>query len=98
MIELRKTAEFASWFDGLKDPGSRARVLVRIRRLSLGNPGDAHPVGQGVCELRLHFGPGLRIYFMARGAFLVVLLCGGDKSRQARDNRRAIELSNRVEE
>jgi putative addiction module killer protein len=101
LIEIRETAVYANWFESLSDEGSRAKVLVRVRRLSLGNPGDVRPVGQGVSEMRIHCGPGLRAYFTARGAHqvirLVILLGGGDKSTQARDIRRAIELSKQIE-
>ena len=89
MIEIRQTEEYFRWFDGLRDLQARSRVLVRIRRLSLGNAGDARPVGEGVSELRVDCGPGYRIYFTRRGAVLIVLLAGGDKSTQKRDIERA---------
>jgi putative addiction module killer protein len=93
MIEVRQTATFVRWFDGLRDPQARARILVRIRRLSLGNPGDVRPVGAGVSELRISWGPGYRVYFVARGETLVVLVVGGDKRTQARDIEEALALA-----
>ena len=93
MSEVRETAQFARWLGRLVGPGARARVLVRIRRLSLGNPGDVRSVGGGVLEMRIDWGPGYRVYFVARGEHLVVLLAGGDKRTQAVDIRRAIELA-----
>ncbi len=85
MIEVRKTELFLAWFDGLKDFRARARIQVRIDRLGLGNAGDAKPVGVGISEMRIDYGPGYRVYFVQRGKLLVILLCGGDKSTQARD-------------
>ena len=97
MIEIRETAAYASWFAGLADERARAKVLIRLRRLSLGNPGDVRPVGRGVSELRIDWGPGLRVYFAPRGDSLVVLLGGGDKRTQARDIQRALDLARRLE-
>lgn len=93
MIEVRQTEAFAVWFATLRDREARARITVRIRRLSLGNPGDVKPVGSGVSELRIDYGPGYRVYFVRRADKLVVLLCGGDKRRQARDIAQAIALA-----
>jgi putative addiction module killer protein len=93
MAEIRKTAVFAKWLDGLHDIQARARVLVRIARLAAGNPGDAKPVGEGVSELRIDYGPGYRVYFKRQGAALVVLLAGGDKRSQARDIKTALRLA-----
>ena len=93
MIEIRQTEAFASWFRDLRDRRARARVQVRIDRLSLGNPGDAKPVGEGVSELRIDYGPGYPVYFVQRGATLIVLLAGGDKSTQARDIAAALKLA-----
>jgi putative addiction module killer protein len=84
MIEIRQTLVFAAWLDGLRDRAARARIDVRLRRLSLGNPGDVKPVGQGVSELRIDYGPGYRVYFVQRGELLTILLAGGDKRTQAR--------------
>ena len=87
---------FAGWFAGLRDREARARITVRIRRLSLGNPGDVKPVGSGVSEMRIDYGPGYRVYFVRRGDTVVVLLCGGDKRNQDRDIARALELAREV--
>jgi len=93
MMELRQTAAYARWFRRLKDPAARARILVRIRRLSLGNPGDVRPVGEGVSEMRLDYGPGYRIYFVQRGEQIIVLLAGGDKRTQQQDIQNALKLA-----
>jgi putative addiction module killer protein len=85
MREIMVTGVFRAWVDALRDPQGRARVLARLDRLRFGNPGDAKPVGQGISESRIHSGPGYRIYFMERGRFVVVVLCGGDKSSRRRD-------------
>ena len=94
IVEVRQTERFARWFDGLRDDRAKAKILIRIRRLSLGNPGDVRPVGAGVSELRVDHGPGYRVYFIARGAAIVILLAGGDKRSQARDIAMARELAN----
>ena len=96
MIEIRQTALYASWFASLRDRQARARIDVRIRRLSLGNPGDVKPVGEGVAELRIDYGPGYRVYFVQRGSQVVILLAGGDKQTQAQDIQTAIELAHSV--
>ena len=93
MIEIRQTEVYARWFDSLRDRRARARVDARIRRLSLGNLGDVKPVGEGVSELRIDYGPGYRVYFVQRGQTLVVLLAGGDKDTQERDISTALELT-----
>lgn len=85
MIEVRQTAEFAKWIARLRDTRGRAKIAARIDRLSMGHPGDVRPVGEGISELRIHDGPGYRIYYAQRGTVLIVLLCGGDKSSQSRD-------------
>jgi putative addiction module killer protein len=85
MIELIKTDLFDRWLVGLCDRRARARIEARIRRLSLGNPGDVKPVGEDLSEMRIDYGPGYRVYFMQRGPLVVLLLCGGDKSSQERD-------------
>jgi len=74
MIEIRQSRAFATWFGRLRDRQARARILVRIDRLSLGNPGDARPVGEGVSELRIDYGPGYRVYFASRGPGLIIVL------------------------
>lgn len=85
MLEVIKSATFDRWLSGLRDVRAAARVQARIDRLACGNPGDAKTVGEGISELRIDYGPGYRVYFLRRGALLVVLLCGGDKSTQAAD-------------
>jgi putative addiction module killer protein len=93
VIEIRQTETFAAWFRRLRDRRARARIQVRIDRLSLGNPGDSRPVGERVSELRIDYGPGYRVYFVRRGDKLIVLLAGGDKSTQARDISTALKLA-----
>jgi putative addiction module killer protein len=93
VVELRKTDVFVRWIDGLTDQRARGRILARIERLALGNPGDVAPVGNAVSELRVHYGPGYRVYFTRRGKELVILLAGGDKSTQAKDIKLAIRLA-----
>jgi putative addiction module killer protein len=93
MIELRQTDVYARWFGRLKDPAARSRILVRVRRLSLGNPRDVRPVGEGVSEMRVNYGPGYRIYFVQRGKQLIVLLAAGDKRTQHEDILKALELA-----
>ena len=85
MTEIRQTEEFADWLAGLRDVQAVARINVRLRRLSLGNPGDVKAVGEGISELRVDYGPGYRVYFAQRGKTVVVILCGGDKRTQERD-------------
>jgi len=93
VIEIRQTEEYASWFKRLRNREARARILARIRRLSLGNPGDVKPAGEGISEMRIDFGPGYRIYFIQQGKTLVVLLAGGDKRTQKQDIKKAQELA-----
>ncbi len=93
MIELRKTEAYIRWLDSLRDVHARARVLVRIERLAAGNPGDVRPVGEGVSELRIDYGPGYRVYFKKQGRTIVVLLAGGDKRTQNRDIEAALRLA-----
>ena len=93
MIEIRKTEHFANWLDNLRDVQAKSRVLVRIERLATGNVGDVKPVGEGVSEMRINYGPGYRVYFVQRGSELIVLLAGGDKSSQSRDIKAAIRLA-----
>ena len=93
MVEIVKSVTFDRWLAGLKDRHAKARVETRIRRLSLGNPGDVKPVHHGISELRIDYGPGYRVYFMQRGPVLVVLLAGGDKRTQRADIARAIEIA-----
>ncbi len=93
MVEIRKTQIFAQWLDALSDLRARARIQARIERLTMGNPGDVRPVGEGVSELRIDYGPGYRVYFKKRGRALIVLLAGGDKNSQSRDIRIALRLA-----
>ncbi len=93
MIEIRQTRDYAEWFAQLRDREAKARIDVRVRRLSLGNPGDVKPVGEGISELRISYGPGYRVYFVQRGTVVIVLLAGGDKRTQDRDIRRAKDLA-----
>ncbi|MBT9372336.1 type II toxin-antitoxin system RelE/ParE family toxin [Rhizobium sp. CSW-27] len=85
MLIAVKTDEFSLWLKGLSDVRARSRIAIRIDRLIAGNPGDVEPVGEGVSEMRINYGPGYRVYYMRRGAMLVILLCGGDKSTQKKD-------------
>jgi len=96
MTEIRKTDLFANWLDNLRDIQAKARVLVRIERLASGNVGDVKPVGEGVSEMRINFGPGYRVYFVQRGSELIILLAGGDKSSQPRDIKAAIRLAQKL--
>jgi putative addiction module killer protein len=93
MFEIRKTDEFAIWLDELRDLLGRVRILARIERLAAGNPGDVQPVGEGVSELRIDVGPGYRVYFTKRERVVIILLTGGDKSTQAKDIKKAIQLA-----
>jgi putative addiction module killer protein len=93
MIEIRQTEIYARWFSSLRDRQARARIDVRIRRLSLGNPGDVKPIGKGVSELRIDYGSGYRVYFLPKGDTLIILLAGGDKHTQARDIQTALDLA-----
>lgn len=93
MIKLIVSDTFSAWLDHLQDRAGRARILDRLDRLAGGNFGDCASVGDGISELRMHFGPGYRAYFLQRGETLVVLLCGGDKRSQARDIKRAKVLA-----
>ena len=98
MIEVRKTERFSQWLDRLGDLQARARVQARIERLAQGNPGDVQPVGEGVSELRINYGPGCRVYFKQRGRAVVILLAGGDKRTQAKDIRTALRLARNLAE
>jgi putative addiction module killer protein len=93
MIEVRQTPEFRTWLAELRDRQAAARIQIWLDRVSLGLFGDVKPVGAGLSELRIDFGPGYRVYFVQRGSVLVVLLCGGDKKTQAVDINRAKQLA-----
>ena len=96
MLEIRKTDTYAKWLDGLRDIHARARVQARVERLAAGNPGDVKPVGEGVSELRVDYGPGYRVYYTMRGRTLIILLAGGDKRTQAADIRTALRLAHNL--
>lgn len=96
MIEIRKTDEYAKWLDELKDLRARARIQARIERLASGNPGDVKPVGGGVSELRIDYGPGYRVYYIKHGIELIILLAGGDKSTQDADIKKAVRLADNL--
>ncbi len=96
MIEIRQTETYASWFNSLRDRAAKARINTRIRRLSLGNPGDVKPVGGGISELRINYGPGHRVYFLKCNQTFVILLAGGDKSTQSQDIKEALELAQKL--
>jgi putative addiction module killer protein len=93
MVDVVSSATFDRWLHALKDRRAAARVLVRIGRLAAGNPGDAKPVGGGISELRIDYGPGYRVYYLKQGHRLILLLCGGDKSTQDADIRTAHHIA-----
>ena len=92
-MEIVKTGTFDAWLRALRDKHAKARIEMRIRRLSLGNAGDVKPVGRGLSEMRIDYGPGYRVYFLQRGEVMVILLCGGDKSSQDSDIALAKQLA-----
>ncbi len=98
MPAVKRTDEFSNWLKNLRDVRARAKIVARIDRLALGNPGDVAPVGSGVSEMRIHYGPGYRVYFVRRGEEIVVLLCGGDKSSQDSDIATAKKLASELED
>ena len=98
MYEIRKTDVFDRWLDNLADRRGRAKILARLDRVAEGNLGDTKPVGQGVAEFRILFGPGYRVYYTKRRNIVVILLLGGDKSTQEKDIKRAIQMAQDVEE
>jgi putative addiction module killer protein len=89
MIEVRQTKAFSAWLHRLRDANAAARIVARIRRMEQGNPGDTRSVGKGIVEMRIAYGPGYRIYYLHRGAQIVILLCGGDKRTQRQDIEQA---------
>ncbi|MBC8520107.1 MAG: type II toxin-antitoxin system RelE/ParE family toxin [Gammaproteobacteria bacterium] len=97
-MEIRKTEIFSKWFDGLRDRRAKARIQARIDRVEMGNFGDVAPVGEGVSELRIFYGPGYRVYFIQQGPVVVILLSGGDKSTQTSDITRAKEIAKQIED
>lgn len=92
MNSFQRTVEFDAWLKALRDPVGKARIIARIRSAEAGNFGDCEPVGEGVWEMRIHCGPGYRVYYARKGAVVYLLLCGGDKSTQPRDIRHAKAL------
>lgn len=96
MIEIRQTKTYKDWFASLRDRQAKARIDIRIRRLSTGNPGDVKSVGKGVSELRINYGPGYRVYFTQRGQTVAILLVGGDKKTQKKDIEVAHKLAQDV--
>jgi putative addiction module killer protein len=98
MIEVRQTEIFENWFKSLRDRRTKARVQARIDRMELGNFGDVAPIGEGVSELRIHYGPGYRVYFVQRGQVVVILLSGADKSAQESDIKKAKALAKQLED
>jgi putative addiction module killer protein len=98
MPAIRRTDEFSAWLSNLRDLRAKAKIVARIDRLALGNPGDVAPVGSGISEMRIHYGPGYRVYFVQAGEDIVVLLCGGDKNSQASDIVKAKQLASELED
>ncbi|MGI9084872.1 MAG: type II toxin-antitoxin system RelE/ParE family toxin [Aeromicrobium sp.] len=92
-MNVVRSSTFDRWLSGLKDVRAVARIAIRIERLEAGNPGDVRPVGGGISELRITYGPGYRVYYMQRGSTVIVLLCGGDKSSQQRDVKAAHRIA-----
>lgn len=97
MIEVRKTEIFTRWFESLKDRRAKARIQVRVDRMEMGNFGDVAPVGEGVSELRIFYGPGYRVYFVQLGSTVVILLSGGEKDTQRSDIAKAKEIAKKLE-
>jgi putative addiction module killer protein len=98
MYTVLRSDEFDKWLTKLKDAKGKARIVARIRSAELGNLGDVRPVGEGISEMRIHYGPGYRVYFAQRGRLVILLLVGGDKSSQKRDIKRAKALADMLEE
>ena len=98
MIEIRETEVYKKWFCSIKDKKTRSIIDVRIRRVSLGNFGDVEPVGRGVSELKIDYGPGFRIYLLNQSNVIIILLCGGDKSTQEEDIHKALDLAQRIKD
>ena len=98
MFTIKRSAEFDEWFDSVRDGVTRQRLVARLRKAQLGNLGDVKQLSAGVFEMRENFGPGWRLYYLRRGAVLIVMLGGGDKSTQAADISKAVKLAARIEE
>ena len=92
-MQLIETHVFSKWLLNLKDVHAKAKIIMRIKRLSEGNHGDVNHIGSGLSEMRIHYGPGYRIYFKDTGKEIILLLCGGDKSTQSDDIKKAIKLA-----
>jgi putative addiction module killer protein len=98
MLVIRQTREFSDWLKALSDHSAQGKIAARIARLRMGNAGDVKPVGKGISELRIDYGPGYRVYFTRRGQSLIILLCGGDKGSQDRDITKARKLAAEYQE
>lgn len=98
MYSILNTDEFNDWLSSLRDAKGKARILARLRSAELGNLGDSEPVGEGVSEMRIHYGPGYRVYYKKIGNVLIILLLGGDKSSQKRDIKKAKALASELKE
>ena len=98
MITIRRMPEFDQWLNGIRDVKTKTRLIARLRKASAGLPGDVKSVGAGVYEMREHFGPGWRMYYIQRGSVLIVMLGGGDKSTQSADIEKAQMLATTIEE
>ncbi|MEI6152818.1 MAG: type II toxin-antitoxin system RelE/ParE family toxin [Deltaproteobacteria bacterium] len=98
MVKIKQTEAYEEWFNSLSDGRAKARIDVRIRRMSLGNPGETRPVGEGVMELKIDYGPGYRVYYLSKGKTVVILLAGGDKKTQNKDIARAKMLAKEIQE
>ena len=92
-MKVRSTSVYRKWIKGLRDSRARYKILTRIKRLEEGNPGDVEPVGEGISELRIHYGPGYRVYYKDTGREIIILLCGGDKTTQQEDIARAKQIA-----
>ncbi len=97
MIDVRRTPEFERFMTNLRDARAKTKIVSRIGRLALGNEGDVNSVGEGISELRIHFGPGYRVYFKRRGPLLIILLCGGDKKTQDQDIKSTKKIAGAME-
>jgi putative addiction module killer protein len=93
MAKIRRSSVFIRWLNKLRDPQARARIASRVKRLGEGNPGDTGPVGGGISELRIHYGPGYRVYYKDTGKEIIILLCGGDKTTQQADIAEAKKIA-----
>jgi len=98
MKEIRRSSVYNTWFMSLRDSRAQYRILTRIKRLAMGNPGDVGPVGEGVSELRIHYGPGYRVYYKDTGKEIIILLCGGDKKTQQADIAEARKIAKTYKE